>query len=667
MKNRKTKKVKISEVKNDGNKTNTRPPLKKNRSFSDMLNDSVFQSSVRNGRLQKTTRRRVFFILGGLVGFLIAFYLVLQHTKPDTFQEIPLWIQKFQLEMTTNVDSLVRQYMPEGFTEQSDIFGTMADRLFPPSEQVSNEELQPGFDLRAKNITNKHPVIIIPGVISSGLESWGLGEESKKYFRKRMWGTMNMFQSILMDKQSWMKHIMLDPETGLDPPNVKLRAAQGLDAADYFVTGYWIWAKIIENLAAVGYDNNNLHLAAYDWRLAYPDLEKRDKYFTKLKATIEITVKAEGEKAVILCHSMGGSVLLYFLHWVESDLGGKGGKQWVEEYIDSVVNIAGTMLGAVKSIPSILSGEQRETVQPMAQFLLDRFLTQQDRIDIFRNWGGIASMIPKGGNAVWGDSNKAPDDSDASNFEGTYGNFIQFLAKDGLTHSTTRLRGDEIQHDIPKHKSFNNLTLEDTIELMFEETGKKYANKIKSIYSYGLAKSESEMQPNSPATWSNPLESQLPNAPSLKIYCVYGYGLSTERNYFYTPNPTSPNQPVFSIDSSVNLPNYETLSGVRQGLGDGSVPLISLGYMCAEGWKNKLYNPNGVKVITREFKDQSSPIYEDIRGGRNTSEHINILGNHQVTHDILRIATGFETDKIQDQITSNIKEIAKKINLALIK
>lgn len=34
-----------------------------------------------------------------------------------------------------------------------------------------------------------HPVVLIPGIISSGLESWGTSEKSRKFFRKRMWGT----------------------------------------------------------------------------------------------------------------------------------------------------------------------------------------------------------------------------------------------------------------------------------------------------------------------------------------------------------------------------------------------------------------------------------------------------------------------------------------------
>ncbi len=30
------------------------------------------------------------------------------------------------------------------------------------------------------------------------------------------------------------------------------------------------------------------------------------------------------------------------------------------------------------------------------------------------------------------------------------------------------------------------------------------------------------------AQWTNPLEVQLPIAPSLKIYCLYGHGKETE-------------------------------------------------------------------------------------------------------------------------------------------
>lgn len=46
-----------------------------------------------------------------------------------------------------------------------------------------------------------------------------------------------MFKAVLLDKDCWISNLRLDPETGLDPEGVRLRAAQGLEAADYFVQG----------------------------------------------------------------------------------------------------------------------------------------------------------------------------------------------------------------------------------------------------------------------------------------------------------------------------------------------------------------------------------------------------------------------------------------------
>jgi phospholipid:diacylglycerol acyltransferase len=69
---------------------------------------------------------------------------------------------------------------------------------------------------------------------------------------------------------------------------------------------YWIWAKIIENLAFIGYDNNNMYLASYDWRLSFYNLQVRDQYFSKLQAMIETSIKvSNGIPAVIITHSMG--------------------------------------------------------------------------------------------------------------------------------------------------------------------------------------------------------------------------------------------------------------------------------------------------------------------------------------------------------------------------
>jgi hypothetical protein len=48
---------------------------------------------------------------------------------------------------------------------------------------------------------------------------------------------------------------------------------------------YNVWGRIIESLASIGYDNNNVYSMPYDWRLSPAMLEERDGYFTRLKVT----------------------------------------------------------------------------------------------------------------------------------------------------------------------------------------------------------------------------------------------------------------------------------------------------------------------------------------------------------------------------------------------
>jgi hypothetical protein len=76
----------------------------------------------------------------------------------------------------------------------------------------------------------------------------------------------------------------------------------------------------------IGYDSNNLFMAAYDWRLSFKGLQQRDQYFTKLKHMVELAYDTNNHrKVVILTHSMGSNVLLYFLNWVQADPATNGG------------------------------------------------------------------------------------------------------------------------------------------------------------------------------------------------------------------------------------------------------------------------------------------------------------------------------------------------------
>ena len=438
---------------------------------------------------------------------------------------------------------------------------------------------------------------MIPGVISTGLESWSTEEKTRQYFRKRLWGSWSMIRALILDKTNWKKQIMLDKLTGLDPPGVKVRAAQGFDAADFFVSGYWIWNKILENLATIGYDPTNSFTAAYDWRLSYSNLEVRDQYFTRLKGYIETASLISGKKTVLISHSMGSQVLYYFFHWVESMEHGKGGPEWVDTYIDSWINISGCMLGALKDLPAVLSGEMKDTAQlnKFAVYGLEKFLSKEERTEILRAMPGISSMLPKGGNAVWGNSTWAPDDKPGKNV--TYGNFLNFRE----SNST---------------QSPGNLTVEESIDYLLEHSETWYRDQIRANYSFGVAHTTAEVEENQkdPRKWTNPLETRLPRAPNMKIYCFYGMNKTTERSYFYREDLSPLSELNVTIDTAFSRGAVD--HGIIPGEGDGTVSLLSSGYMCAKGWRLKRFNPAGTKIKVYEMPhepDRFSP-----RGGPNT-------------------------------------------------
>ncbi|PNS14358.1 hypothetical protein CAC42_6871 [Sphaceloma murrayae] len=580
------------------------------------------------GRPKGSKRRNAWvFGLGGLFGILVAGFFAGGNDLMDiaALREM-------------NLDSLF-DVLPAGLVKDAQ------DLQKKERDAVNYDSFSVGLHARSQGIKAQHPVIMIPGVISTGLESWGTEEQSRQYFRKRLWGSWSMMRALVLDKVVWKKHIMLDKQTGLDPPGIKLRAAQGFDAADFFITGYWIWNKILENLATVGYDPTNAFTAAYDWRLSYQNLEVRDQYFTRLKSHIEVAKAVTGKKATLLSHSMGSQVLYYFLHWVEAEGpgNGNGGTKWVDDNIDSWINISGCLLGALKDLPAVLSGEMKDTAQlnAFAVYGLEKFLSRAERAEIFRAMPGLSSMLPLGGNAVWGDLDGAPDDLPGQNV--TFGNFINFRSSNS---SDTKL----------------NLTVEDALPWLFKHSEQWYKDMVLRAYSHGVAHTKEEVELNQlvPAKWVNPLETRLPRAPNMRIYCFYGVGKPTERAYYYRHESGLGAGVNVSIDTTLTMPEENIDHGVIMGEGDGTVNLLSSAYMCHKGWKMKRYNPSGIKITSYEMPhepDRFSP-----RGGPNTGDHVDILGRSSLNDLILKVAGG-QGDSIPDHVVSNIKEYADKVKI----
>ena len=162
--------------------------------------------------------------------------------------------------------------------------------------------------------------------------------------------------------------------------------------------------------------------------------------------------------------------------------------------------------------------------------------------------------------------------------------------------------------------------------------------------------------------------SALPRAPRMTVYSLYGVGMDTERAYVYELNPdyllngTCSNRP-FRIDTRA----HDKARGLHHGVyftdGDGSVPTVSNGFMCARGWRDYPHlNPAGVRAVCIEYAHQSASLGNKFasllglgadgsdpdprksssslftRTGPKTGHHVDILGNHEMIMHIARIA-----------------------------
>ncbi|KAI8868810.1 LACT-domain-containing protein [Ramicandelaber brevisporus] len=852
-------------------------PRKLNRILSTehFFADSLLQKQMNDDAWMAVVDRRnkLIFLIGIIVGCMAAFVALVAVAHPTvvitTSQQLGEFSNTVSSKLSSafadvdlarllpddirvddffdNVSNLIQRSAP--FVAISDMLGLSNN---DPQYFINAGDYGPALSLMSQtpNVRGRHPVVMIPGIVSTGLESWSPPTSSQcaqKYFRERLWGTLTMVRAVLLDKTCWVEHLLLDPNDGLDPPGIKLRAAEGLDAADYLIGPYWVWGKIIQNLGALGYDSQNMHLAAYDWRLAFRDAEVRDMYYSKLKVKIEMSKQSAINKAkrnklrmakknkekknkknsdvndprptidvdldpthtpqsklklnkterinqnsgindeddlglsvdtngkvVIIAHSMGSLVWHHFMSWVSAPIevgGGGAPESWVDDHIEAVVNIGGPMLGVVKAMSSLVSGEVRETVQPMASYILEQFFSRTEIAKLYRSWGGVWSMLPKGGSQVWGDEHGAPDDAglDAPEMVGDTTSDVEYAreqqhqqrsSSDDTTFglilrmrsspssvtaaNTQQVEGPAVtprdyainsqfsplhQHNRADAEKLSNLpvanmTLPQVLDTLYNIVEPRIVSRMRSHYGAGFTPPRSKTQESSqsaantsekvtsmksplagyrrdPSSWANPLLAPLPHAPSMKMYCLYGVGKPTERGYYFHLPGASPAEkgksrvvvaaaesggdshngngnsnssdeaiderymvPPLKIDASLNDDTYGIENGVLLSDGDGTVPLLSLGAMCVEGWNHPVYNPAGVNVTTREYKHRPGESLisaaTDPRGGPHTADHVDILGNFQLTEDILRIVSG-QGGELKNEIHTNIREIGKRI------
>ncbi|KAJ8598763.1 hypothetical protein CTAYLR_009868 [Chrysophaeum taylorii] len=495
------------------------------------------------------------------------------------------------------------------------------------------------------------PVVMLPGMTSTALEVWqgtGCYDDAT---RQRVWSSRSSTQTFLLDPECLQRHLMLNLSTWDDPEHVRVRASTGLSAADAFGP-LNLWGELIVNLAVLGYDETSLALMGFDWRLDATRLERRDAYFTRLKRVVETLSETNcGRRVALLAHSLGANHALYFFSWVEKRTPG-----WVDRYVDSLTTIGGAFLGAPKCLPYVVSGEMTDALQMGQTFewLSEAHggLSRDALVNLTRSWGSVASLLPKGGDALWGRT-RSPDDEGEKDDDDR---LVDLLDNDGDDNG-----GGEL---------LASLGGDDTLDFL-RDLAPTYMALVDREYSLGTAAAAAgtNVSRDDPRAWSNPLLAPLPDAPSTKIYCLHGVGKPTPRRISFAPiTPFAPGQP------NERLYQISRKGGVHTTNGDGTVPLLSLGFMCARGWASTSLNPARMRVLTKEYVHEDLPAREAmsrplefVQGLANEkdADHITILGNRELIADVIDIVLGGHTTLVKSHVSSDICALAARVPLDL--
>lgn len=215
----------------------------------------------------------------------------------------------------------------------------------------------------------------------------------------------------------------------------------------------------------------------------------------------------------------------YFLKWVESKDHGQGGSRWVNDHIESFINIGAPLLDVPKAITSLLSGKNAhvlripsikqymigETRDTMAlgsfgAYILEKFFSRRERSKLMRSWMGGASMLPKGGETIWGHKESAPDDEDNEKYQ-TFGNMISFVPRpEGFNENSTNIPSSS------NDPLIRNYTVLESIDLLVKSADTNFGKQLYANYSFGVTTSPKQLKLNDrdPTKWSNPLETRLP-------------------------------------------------------------------------------------------------------------------------------------------------------------
>ncbi len=186
--------------------------------------------------------------------------------------------------------------------------------------------------LHTRGLPRRKPVLIVPGMTSTALEVWRGTGCYKGAHRRRLWSFRESL-TLAVDPSCLRRHLALNKSTWDDLDGISVRASTGLSAADAFGP-LNLWGELLRNLAILDYDERSVHLLGYDWRLSPRRLQRRDGWFTQLRRETELLKELNGEKVVIVAHSLGATHVLHFFGWIEAREPG-----WTDAHVAAFVGV----------------------------------------------------------------------------------------------------------------------------------------------------------------------------------------------------------------------------------------------------------------------------------------------------------------------------------------
>jgi len=203
------------------------------------------------------------------------------------------------------------------------------------------------------------PIVLVPG-IAGGKIRMKLDNYQKKHwwcFSEKDWfdfwidiGYLQP-ENVACVNDQFSLH--LDNSTGLyfNTSGVYIDVVQGLEGIEYLddtLDASAYFHDMIVYLVNGGYTREkNLQAAPYDWRLSADGLSQLG-YFKRLQQQIEDSVTANGDRVILVSHSLGCLVSQAFFSLMD--------KMWVANHVKAWYALGPPFGGSAKMVLSIVSG-----------------------------------------------------------------------------------------------------------------------------------------------------------------------------------------------------------------------------------------------------------------------------------------------------------------------